>query len=57
MLSPHKAYYSRQQKAVLRILDRLLPDGEAFPEYPIAPSEGVKQADVIWASQDRLRDM
>lgn len=57
ILSPHKAYHSRQQKAVLRILDRLLPGGAAFPEYPIATSEGVKQADVIWASQDRLRDM
>lgn len=39
------------------MLDRLHPGGETFPEYPIATSEGVKQADVIWVSRDRLRDM
>lgn len=57
VLSPHTAYHSRQQKALQALLDRLLPEGEAFPEYPIATSEGVKQADVIWASRERQREM
>jgi len=57
VLSPHKAYHARQQKALQTLLDRLLPEGEAFPEYPIATEEGVKQAAVIWASQKRQREM
>jgi Uma2 family endonuclease len=57
VLSPHKTYHSRQQKALLTLLDRLLPEGEAFPEYPIATSEGVKQTDVIWVSRERQQEM
>lgn len=57
ILSPHKAINSRRQKALEKRLDSLLPDGEAFQEYPIATSEGVKQADVIWASRDRQDQM
>jgi len=57
ILSPHTAYHSRQQKAIQKLLDRLLPDGEAFPEYPVATAEGVKQVDVIWASTERQREM
>lgn len=57
ILSPHQAYHSRRQKAIMKLLDSLLRDGEAFPEYPIATSEGVKQADVIWASRDRQDQM
>lgn len=53
ILSPHKARHSRYQKAVMKRLDDLLPAGEAFPEYPIVTPDGVKQPDVIWASQDR----
>lgn len=57
VLSPHKAYHSRQQKTLQTLLDRLLPEGEAFSEYPIATAGGVKQADVIWASQERQQEM
>lgn len=57
ILSPHTAYHSRQQKAIQKRLDRLLPDGEAFSEYPIATAQGVKQADVIWASAERQTEM
>jgi Uma2 family endonuclease len=57
VLTPHKAYHSRQQKALQTLLDRLLPEGEAFPGYPIATGEGVRQADVIWASEERRQEM
>lgn len=57
ILSPHTARHSRQQKAIMKHLDTLLPEGEAFQEYPIATSQGVKQVDVIWASESRLSDM
>jgi len=57
VLSPHSAHHSRQQKRIQKKLDGLLPEGEAFSEYPIATVGGTKQADVIWASDDRLAEM
>jgi len=57
VLSPHKNRHSLWQKAVEKKLDTLLEGGEAFQEWAIATEEGTKQADVIWASRGRLRDM
>ncbi len=57
VLSPQTNRHSLQQKAVEKKLDVLLSDGEAFPEWAIATAGGTKQADVIWASDERLRDM
>jgi len=57
VLSPHTTYHARRQKAVQKKLDQLLPGGEAFPEWPVATSGGTKQADVIWTSDGRLREM
>lgn len=57
VLSPPTAYHSHQQKGLEKKLDRLLPGGEAFSEYPIATSAGTKQADVIWASARRQQEM
>lgn len=57
VLSPQTNRHSRQQKAVEKKLDALLSGGEAFQEWAIATSGGTKQADVIWASDDRLREM
>lgn len=41
----------------MKRLDELLPDGEAFQEWPIATTEGIRQADVVWASAERQREM
>jgi Uma2 family endonuclease len=57
ILSPHKAHHSHQQKALMTCLDEHLPSGEAFQEYPVSTPGGVKQADVIWASEDRQHKM
>ena len=57
VLSPHTAYHARQQKAVMTHLDTLLPEGEAYQEYPVATAEGTKQVDVMWASEEREREM
>jgi Uma2 family endonuclease len=57
VLSPHTAHHSERQEQIQNLLRRHAPEGRQPPEYPIATPEGVKQADVIWASQDRLRDM
>ena len=57
VLSPQKNRHSRQQKLILKRLDSLLQSGEAFPEWALATSEGVKVPDVIWASDSRLHEM
>jgi Uma2 family endonuclease len=57
LLSPQTNQHSIQQKSVESKLDELLPEGEAFQEWAIATSGGTKQADVIWASDDRLSEM
>lgn len=57
ILSPHTASHSRRQKQVMKRLDELLPEGEAFQEWPIATAEGTRQADVVWASAERQQEM
>ena len=57
VLSPHTTLHSRQQKRVMKHLDELLSSGEAFQEWPIATAGGTRQADVIWASDERLDEM
>jgi len=57
VLSPHSARHARRQKHIEKRLDGLLESGEAFSEYPIVTTEGTKQADVIWASDQRLDEM
>lgn len=57
LLSPHTNRHSIQRKSVESKLDELLPEGEAFQEWAIATSGGTKQADVIWASDNRRSEM
>ena len=57
VLSPHKNRHARQHKRIEKRLDGLLESGEAFQEWAIATAGGTKQADVIWASDERLKKM
>jgi Uma2 family endonuclease len=57
ILSPHTARHSELQEAIQDLLRRHAPTGRQPPGYPIATSKGVKQADVIWGSPDRMREM
>lgn len=57
VLSPQTNRHSLLQKAVEKKLDALLSDGEAVPEWAIATAGGTKQADVIWTSDEQLREM
>lgn len=57
VLSPQTNAHSILQKAVEKKLDALLSDGEAFQEWAVVTSGGTKQADVIWASSERLDEM
>ena len=55
VISPASNRHSRYQGLIARLLDRLLTDGEAIPECSIQTADGVKVADVAWASSDFLR--
>jgi Uma2 family endonuclease len=57
LLNPHTARHSELQERIQEILREYAPAGRQPPEYPIATPEGVKQADVVWMSRDRLQEM
>lgn len=57
VLSPHKAYHADLQEDIQDLLRAHAPDGRQPPEYPIATSGGVKQADVVWMSSERRAEM
>lgn len=54
VMSPATNRHSRYQGLMTRLLDRMLEDGEAIPECSIQTTDGVKVADVVWASADFL---
>ncbi len=55
VMTPASNRHSRYQGLIAKLLDRLLPDGEAIPECSIQTADGVKVADVARASADFLR--
>jgi len=57
VLSPHKNWHSDTQEKIQDLLDEYAPKGHRPQEYAIVTSEGVKTADVIWASPQRKTEM
>jgi len=57
VLSPHQFSHSQLQRAIQKKLDAVMAGGEVFPECPITTGKGVRQADVTWASESRVREM
>ena len=55
VMSPHRSYHSIFQSRIIRLLNQLLPEGEAMPECPIETDLGTVVADVAWASPDKVR--
>ena len=54
VMSPATNRHSRYQGFITRQLDRIPANGEAIPECSIQTADGVKVADVVWASADFL---
>ncbi|CAK8715115.1 MAG: putative restriction endonuclease [Candidatus Electronema aureum] len=50
LMSPVRLYHSAFQGKIIKYLNQLLAEGEAFPEFAIATEKGTKVADVIWCS-------
>jgi Uma2 family endonuclease len=45
------------QLEIGRLLWNLLPEGRVLTECPISTADGVKAADIAWASPDRMREL
>jgi Uma2 family endonuclease len=57
MSPPPAASHGGYQFEVGRLLREMLPGGRVFTECPISTADGVKAADVAWASKDCLAEL
>ena len=57
MSPPAAAGHGSFQSEVGFLLRTLLPDGRVFTECPISTADGVKAADVAWASPERIEEL
>ena len=57
MSPPPAPRHGRLQSRVAYLLQSLLPDGETLTECPISTADGVKAADVAWASAECMREL
>ncbi|MCI0539890.1 MAG: Uma2 family endonuclease [Verrucomicrobiales bacterium] len=57
MSPPPAARHGSFQYKIGRLLEDLLPDGRVVTECPISTADGVKAADVAWASKECLRHL
>jgi Uma2 family endonuclease len=55
MSPPPAPRHGRYQGKITSLLSKLLPHGETIPECPISTADGVRAADVAWASQEQWR--
>ncbi len=52
-MSPHYRIHALYQKAIVKLLDRLLKGGFAYTECPIKAPNSNPVADVVWTSDER----
>ncbi len=57
MSPPPAPNHGSLQAAVASLLDRHMKTGRVLTECPISTADGVKAADVAWASPDCMRDL
>jgi Uma2 family endonuclease len=57
MSPPPAPSHGRHQSKISQLLWNLLLEGEVITECPISTSDGVKAADVAWASPKRMREL
>lgn len=57
MSPPPAASHGSYQFAIGSLLDRLMPNGRVLTECPISTADGVKAADVAWASPECVREL
>jgi Uma2 family endonuclease len=57
MSPPPAPSHGSYQFQIGALLDRHLPKGRVLTECPISTADGVRAADVAWASADRIREL
>src|SRR5947208_2288602 len=57
MNPPPARRHGRLQSEIAHLLRTWRPDGGVFTECPISTADGVKAADVAWASADTVREL
>src|SRR4051794_32198726 len=57
MSPPPAASHGGFQFRIGRLLDDLMSGGRVLTECPISTADGVKAADVAWASAERIRNL
>ncbi|MEY3867888.1 MAG: hypothetical protein RLZZ338_1779 [Cyanobacteriota bacterium] len=57
IMSPAKLKHSIYQAIIQNLLKSLIDRGLAFPECAIQTSDGVKVADVVWASDETIEQI
>ena len=57
MSPPPAARHGSYQFQIARLLDSLMPSGRVVTECPISTSDGVRAADVAWASPERMAEL
>ena len=55
MSPPPAPLHGSYQSRICTLLDRLMPKGRVLTECPVSTADGVRAADVAWASADRIR--
>lgn len=54
IMSPGENKHAVRQGRIARLLERLMQHGEAFVECALETADGVKVADVVWATADQI---
>ncbi|HXS68326.1 MAG TPA: Uma2 family endonuclease [Candidatus Polarisedimenticolia bacterium] len=57
MSPPPISKHGRFQARIAILLDHHMPGGEVLTECPISTADGVRAADVAWASRERMREL
>ena len=57
MSPPPAPRHGTRQARITTLLSQLMPHGTVLTECPISTADGVKAADVAWASAERMREL
>lgn len=57
MTPPPAPAHGSYQARIAHLLQELFPKGRVLTECPISTADGVKAADVAWASPERMREL
>ena len=57
MSPPPASGHGKLQARIAHLLQNLLPDGETLTECPISTADGVKAADIAWASEQSSSEL